>query len=70
MQEDLYLLLNREKVFSKFAGEGAAQRFQHHLKETNNIKLTGVNNQTNIPTGQVLDEKARNQKVAETIWNF
>lgn len=70
MQEDLYLLLNKEKVFSKFAGEASAQRFLHHQKTSNNIKLTGVNNQTEIPTGQVLDEKARNQKVAETIWSF
>lgn len=70
MQEDLYLLLNKDKVISKFAGEAAAQRFQHHLKITNNIKLEGVNNQTNIPTGQVLDEKARNQKVAESVWSF
>lgn len=70
MQEDLYLLLNREKVISKFAGEAAAQRFQHHLKVSNNIKLEGVNNKMDIPTGQVLDEKARNQKVAETIWSF
>jgi hypothetical protein len=70
MQEDLYLLLNKDKVISKFAGEAAAQRFQHHLKITNNIKLEGVNSQTNIPTGQVLDEKARNQKVAESVWSF
>lgn len=68
MQEDLYLLLNRDKVLSKFAGEGAAQRYQHHLKISNNIKLSGVNNQMDIPTGQVLDEKARNQKVADAIW--
>ncbi len=70
MQEDLYLLLNKDKVISKFAGEAAAQRFQHHLKITNNIKLEGVNVQTNIPTGQVLDEKARNQKVAESVWSL
>lgn len=68
MQEDLYLLMNRDKVFSKFAGEAAAQRFVHHQKISNNIKLNGVNNQMDIPTGQVLDAKAVNQKVAENIW--
>jgi hypothetical protein len=70
MQEDLYLLKNKDKIFQKIAGESAAQRFQHHLKVSNNIKLEGVNNKMDIPTGQVLDEKARNQKVAETIWSF
>jgi hypothetical protein len=70
MQADLYLLLNRDKVFSKFAGEAAAQRFQHHLKTSNNINLKGVSPQLDIPAGQVLDEKAKNQKVAETIWSY
>lgn len=70
MQEDLYLLKNKDKIFQKIAGESAAQRFQHHLKVSNNIKLEGVNNKMDIPIGQVLDEKARNQKVAETIWSF
>lgn len=67
MQEDLYLLMNKEKVFSKIAGESAAQRFLHHQKIANNIKLTGVNNQMDIPTA-VLDEKARQQKMAESVW--
>lgn len=70
MQEDLYLLMNKDKVFSKIAGESAAQRYVHHQKISNNVKLTGVNNQMDIPTGQVLDEKAKQQKVAETIWSF
>lgn len=70
MQEDLYLLLNRERIFSKMTGESAAQRFQHHLKITNNINLNGVNTETAIPsiTGQPLDEKAKNQKLAEAAW--
>lgn len=71
MQEDLYLLKNRDKIFQKIAGESAAQRFQHHLKVSNNIKLEGVNTQTTIPvSGQPLDAKAANQKVAEALWNM
>lgn len=69
MQEDLYLLKNKDKIFQKIAGESAAQRFQHHLKTSNNINLKGVNNQMDIPTGQVLDEKATNQKLAEAVWS-
>ncbi len=71
MQEDLYLLKNRDKIFQKIAGESAAQRFQHHLKASNNIKLEGVNTQTTIPvSGQPLDAKAANQKLAEAAWDM
>lgn len=71
IQEDLYLLLNKEKVLSKMAGEAAAQRFQHHLKVSNNIKLEGVNTQTTIPvSGQGLDAKAKNQQLAESVWSI
>lgn len=68
MQEDLYLLLNRDKVFSKFAGEASAKRYEHHLKTSNNINLKGVNNQMDIPTGQPLDEKAKFKQLADTMW--
>lgn len=71
MQEDLYLLKNRDKIFQKIAGESAAQRFQHHLKVSNNIKLEGVNTQTTIPvSGQPLDAKAKNQQLAEAAWSM
>ncbi len=70
MQEDLYLLLNKERVFSKMAGEAAAQRFQHHLKSSNNINLKGVNTQMDIPTGPVLDEKAKQKQLADTVWGI
>lgn len=68
IQEDLYLLMNKDKIFQKIAGESAAQRFQHHLKVTNNINLNGVNNQTEIPSGKK-DVKAQNQQLAEAIWS-
>jgi hypothetical protein len=71
MQEDLYLLKNKDKIFQKIAGESAAQRFQHHLKTSNNINLKGVNGQLDIPIPAVkLDEKARNQQVAEAMWSI
>ncbi len=70
MQEDLYLLMNKDKIFQKIAGESAAQRYQHHLKISNNIKLNGVNNQMDIPTGQQLDEKAKQKQVADAIWSI
>lgn len=70
MQEDLYLLLNKEKVFSKLAGDSAAKRYEHHLKTSNNINLKGVNNQLDIPTGPVLDEKARQKQMADTLWGI
>lgn len=70
MQEDLYLLLNKEKVLSKIAGEAAAQRYDHHLKSSNNINLKGVNNQMDIPTGPVLDEKAKQKQLADTVWGI
>ncbi|SRR6266540_11304 len=70
MQEDLYLLLNKDKVFSKLAGDSAAKRYEHHLKVSNNIKLNGVNNQMDIPNGQVVDEKARQKQMADTLWGI
>lgn len=70
MQEDLYLLMNKEKVFSKLAGDSAAKRYEHHLKTSNNINLKGVNTQTDIPTGPVLDEKSKQKQLADTIWGI
>jgi hypothetical protein len=70
MQEDLYLLLNKDKVFSKLAGDSAAKRYEHHLKVSNNIKLNGVNNQMDIPNGTVVDEKVKQKQMADTLWGI
>jgi hypothetical protein len=65
IQEDLYLLKNRDKVFQKIANEAAAQRFAHHQKIQNNIKLNGVNNE--IAPSQV-QEKNLSQTLGEALW--
>lgn len=67
IQEDLYLLLNKEKVFSKLAGDASAQRYKHQLAIQNNIKLNGVNNQ-DLPIQPVPDEKAKQKQMADTLW--
>lgn len=67
MQEDLYLLTNKDKVFQKIANEAASQRFLHHTKIQNNINLNGVNQE--IAPSQV-SPKDVNQQVAEQIWKF
>lgn len=68
MQEDLYLLTNRDKVFQKIANEAAAQRFLHHQKIQNNIKLNGVTTPTApVPT---TDTKAEQQQLAEFVWKM
>lgn len=67
MQEDLYLLTNREKVFQKIANESAAQRFLHHQKNQNNININAVNQQMGLP-GQT--GKTESQTLAENIWKM
>lgn len=69
MQEDLYLLTNRDKVFQKIANESAAQRYAHHQKIQNNIKLNGVNNGAPTVTAQP-DTKAEQHQMAEFLWNL
>jgi len=69
MQEDLYLLTNRDKVFQKIANESAAQRYAHHQKIQNNIKLTGVNNGA-PPVAAQPDTKAEQHQMAEFLWNL
>lgn len=66
IQEDLYLLMNKGKVFQAIANKAATQRHDHQLKVQNNIKLNGVNN-TNTPIQQ---PKPMNEQMAETIWNM
>lgn len=67
IQEDLYLLKNRDKVFQKIANESAAQRFAHHQKIQNNINLNGVNNNFAPPQP---DGKTDQQRLAEQVWSF
>lgn len=67
MQEDLYLLMNRDKIHQKIANEASAKRFDHHLKLQNNIKLNGVNQE--IAPAQV-SAKTESQIVAENIWKL
>jgi len=67
MQEDLYLLRNRDKIFQKIANEAAAQRFLHHQKVQNNVKLNGVNQE--IAPAQIT-AKTDSQALAENIWKF
>lgn len=64
IQEDLYLLTNRDRIFQKIANEASAQRFLHHQKVQNNIKLNGVNTELTPPSGG----KNTNQELAEKMW--
>jgi len=67
MQEDLYEMMNRDKVHQKIANEAAAQMKAHMIKSQNNINLQGVN--TNTPL-VVNPPKSDSQQVAESIWKF
>lgn len=67
MQEDLYLLKNRDKIFQKIANEASAQRFKHDLKVKNNINLNGVNNEQPASNGNGKDTQ---KQLAETIWSL
>lgn len=64
MQEDLYLLQNRDKVFQKIANEASAQRLAHHLKTKSNVNVNGPVN-TPAPT----NGKSVEQEFAEKIWS-
>jgi hypothetical protein len=68
IQEDLYLLQNRDKVFQSIANEAASQRYLHHLKTQNNIKINDVN-QHLVPPTQA-SQKSVDQTLAEQIWKL
>lgn len=64
MQEDLYLLINKDKVFQKIANEAAAKKLDHYLKLKSNIKVDGTGQpapSTNGAHPKEMEEK--------TIWS-
>jgi hypothetical protein len=68
MQEDLYLLQNRDKILESIANEAAKQRYLTHLKTQNNINLHGVNPNLAPPASE--PQKSESQVVAESIWKL
>jgi hypothetical protein len=70
IQEDLYLLANREKIHQKIATEAFTQMKAHLIKIQNNINLTGVNPTLGpIPPSQPAP-KNESQALAEKVWSM
>lgn len=69
IQEDLYLLQNRDKIFQKIANEAAAQMQEHLIKVQNNIKLHGVNG-TLTPGAPISSDtpKSESEQLAAKLW--
>jgi hypothetical protein len=67
MQEDLYVLANRDKIYQKIANEAAAQMKAQMIKSQNNINLTNVNPVLG-PTRTGVPAKTESQALAEGIW--
>jgi|ERR1044072_8170616 hypothetical protein len=67
IQEDLYLLQNRDRIFQKIANEASAQRYLHHVKKQNNINLNTVNNSAPVPPANV-DTRTDSQKLGDALW--
>lgn len=65
IQEDLYLLQNRDNIFQKIANEASAKRFDHYLKTKSNVQVNGPSGAAPVNT-----EKTPNQKLAETVWSM
>lgn len=65
IQEDLYLLQNRDRIFQKIANEAVAQATLNRLKVQNNIKVDGVT--TTAPVAQE-HPKSVNEQLAEAVW--
>lgn len=65
MQEDLYLLQNRDKIFQKIANEAVAQAALNRVKHQNNIKLTGVTTTEPVPQNK---PKSVNEQLADAVW--
>lgn len=58
IQEDLYLLENKGKVFQKLVNESATKMYEHRIKTQNNINVTGQPTQTQPfqPTGKTQED--------------
>jgi hypothetical protein len=70
IQEDLYLLQNREKVFQKIANEAAAQMKAHLIKTQNNINLKGVSPTLGPINPNQPAPVNESQALAEKIWSM
>lgn len=68
MQEDLYLLQNRDKVYQKIANESAAQMKAFLIKNQNNINLSGVNPELGPPKTVKTSQPDVSRQVADAIW--
>lgn len=70
IQEDLYLLQNRDAIFQKIASEAARQMKAHFIKSQNNINLKGVN-PTLGPNNPVHPTPVNeSQALAASIWSM
>jgi hypothetical protein len=69
IQEDLYLLMNRDKIHQKIATEAFTQMKAQLLKNQNNINLSGVN-PTLGPNPPVRQDQTQNvsKQVGDAIW--
>lgn len=65
IQEDLYLLQNRDKIFQKIANEAVAQAALNRVRVQNNIKLDGVTVNAPVPVNQ---PKSVNEQLQEAVW--
>jgi hypothetical protein len=65
MTEDLSKIYFGDKVFQKFASDGAAQRLELYLKEKKNINV----NETRQVGDFTPNDKTNDQKLAEAYWN-
>jgi len=70
MQEDLYLLKNRDRIFQKMCNEGAAQMQAHLIKNQNNINLKGVNPTLGPTPPAQQPAQTPSQRMAEQIWSM
>lgn len=70
IQEDLYSLVNREKIYQKIATEAFTQMKAHLIKTQNNINLKGVNPTLGPIQPSQQAPKNESQALAEKIWGM
>lgn len=67
MQEDLYMLKNRDKILQKTANEAASKMYDHIKKIQNNINLKSVNSELGpLPADKTPENVS--QTLAKNIW--